>query len=57
MTQYDAIWEVIKGWDIERKPGEGYAHATGTDVTNILEAFWKADTTQSSSPPMDEGKA
>jgi hypothetical protein len=43
MTQYDAVWEAIKDWDIERKPGDGYAHATGTDVTIILEALWKAD--------------
>lgn len=43
MTQYDAVWEAIKGWDIERKPGAGYAHATGSDVTIILEAIWKAD--------------
>lgn len=43
MTQYDAIWEAIKDWDIERKPGEGLAHATGTDVVTIMNALKEAD--------------
>lgn len=36
MTQFDAVWEVIKDWDIQRKDGDGYAHATRTDVETIL---------------------
>lgn len=35
---FNRIWEVIKGWDIQRKPGEGYAGATGTEVMAIIEA-------------------
>lgn len=34
-----AVWEAIKGWDIQRSPGDGYAHATGDDVCTILEAL------------------
>ena len=37
--EFEAVWQVIKGWDIERKEGEGYAHATGTDVMIILNAL------------------
>ena len=33
---FNAVWEAIKGWDLERKTGEGYAGATGTDVMTIL---------------------
>ena len=35
---FEAVWTAIKGWDIERKEGEGYAHATGDDVREILKA-------------------
>jgi hypothetical protein len=35
----DAIWKAIKDWDIERKRGDGYAGATGTDVEIILNAI------------------
>lgn len=34
-----AIWNAIKVWDIERTPGEGLAHATGTDADTILAAI------------------
>ena len=34
--EFNAIWEVIKPWDIERKYGDGYAEANGTDVMAIL---------------------
>lgn len=37
--EFNAIWKAIKGWDIERSPGEGYAGATGTDVVTILNAL------------------
>jgi len=33
---FNAIWDAIKGWDLERERGEGYAGATGTDVMTIL---------------------
>lgn len=36
--EFNAIWEVIKPWDIERKYGDGYAEANGTDVMTILSA-------------------
>lgn len=36
---FDRIWEAIKGWDLERKPGEGYAGATGDDVRTIIDAM------------------
>lgn len=34
-----AVWNAIKGWDIQRTPGAGYAGATGDDVCTILEAL------------------
>jgi hypothetical protein len=34
--EFNAIWNVIKHWDIQRKQGAGYAGATGTDVMSIL---------------------
>ena len=34
----DAVWEAIKGWDLERTQGDGYAGATGDDVLTILNA-------------------
>ena len=37
--EFNAIWEAIKKWDIQRTEGEGYAHATGTDVMIILNAL------------------
>lgn len=37
--EFEAVWQAIKGWDIERAPGEGFAHATGTDVMAILNAL------------------
>lgn len=37
--EFNAIWQAIKGWDIERNPGAGYAGATGTDVMSILTAL------------------
>ncbi len=33
------IWETIKGWDIQRQSGLGYAGATGTDVQLIVNAI------------------
>lgn len=35
---FDAIWNAIKAWDLQRKPGRGYAHATGDDVQTIVDA-------------------
>jgi len=37
--EFNAVWEAIKKWDIQRTEGEGYAHATGTDVMIILNAL------------------
>jgi hypothetical protein len=34
--RFQAIWEVVKHWDIQRYHGAGYAGATGTDVMAIL---------------------
>lgn len=36
---WEAIWAVIKPWDIRREPGRGYAHATGDDVQRIYDAI------------------
>lgn len=35
---FERVWQAIKGWDIQRAPGQGYAGATGTDVMTILRA-------------------
>ena len=35
---FNAVWDAIKGWDLEREQGAGYAGATGTDVMTILNA-------------------
>jgi len=37
--EFNAVWEAIKKWDIQRTEGVGYAHATGTDVMIILNAL------------------
>jgi len=37
--EFNAIWNAIKKWDIERSPNDGYADATGTDVMIILNAL------------------
>ena len=37
--EFNAVWNAIKEWDIERIEGDGYAHATGTDVMIILNAL------------------
>jgi hypothetical protein len=39
LPEFEKIWQTIKGWDIERIPGDGYAGATGTDVITILDAL------------------
>lgn len=39
VDRFNAVWETIKGWDIQRTPGQGYASATGTDVADILDAL------------------
>lgn len=36
---FNAVWNAIKQWDIQRHPGIGYAGATGDDVCTILEAL------------------
>jgi hypothetical protein len=36
---FQAIWQAIKAWDIQREPGLGYAHANGSDVMTILAAI------------------
>lgn len=37
--EFEKIWQAIKGWDIQREAGKGYAAATGTDVMAILNAI------------------
>lgn len=39
--EFNAIWQAIKDWDIQRTPGEYelIAGATGTDVMTILNAL------------------
>lgn len=37
--EFNAIWNVIKEWDIQRNKYAGYAGATGTDVMAILNAL------------------
>jgi hypothetical protein len=44
---FNAVWNAIKKWDIQREYGKGYAGATGTDVMTILEAIkcpWCSET-------------
>lgn len=36
---FELIWQAIKGWDIQREPGRGYAHATGDDVRTVVDAI------------------
>ncbi len=38
---FEAIWQAIKKWDIEREYGQGRAGATGTDVKTIMNAIAK----------------
>lgn len=40
-VEFNTIWNAIKSWDIQRRPGDGYAGATGTDVMAILEPLRK----------------
>lgn len=37
--EFQAVWGAIKGWDIQRQKGVGYAGASGSDVMHILEAL------------------
>ena len=39
---FNAVWNAIKKWDIQRVYGAGYAGATGTDVMTILNALKNA---------------
>lgn len=36
---FEAIFQVIKTWDLERAPGAGLSHGNGTDVMSILSAL------------------
>lgn len=36
---FEPIWQAIKGWDIQRSEGAGYAGATGTDVQIIIDSL------------------
>lgn len=48
--RFEAIWQAIKGWDIQRSPDHpGYAGATGNDVMHILNAL--------DANPIDQGIA
>ena len=42
---FNAVWDVIKGWDLRREPDMGYAGATGDDVCTILESLERNKTT------------
>ena len=44
---FNRIWQAIKGWDIQRKHGVGYAGANGTDVQIIIDAIELASTNTS----------
>jgi len=37
--EFEAVWQVIKKWDIERLAGDGYCGATGNHVVAILTAL------------------
>ena len=37
--EFCAVWECIKGWDIEVEPDGGYCTATGSHVCMILDAL------------------
>ncbi len=39
MPQFEAVWQAIKGWDIEDTPGDGYHGATGNNVIAILDSL------------------
>lgn len=55
---WEAIWRAIKGWDVQRETGAGYAGATGTDVTHIFEAIRDADAAPAPAVPVQgRGKA
>jgi hypothetical protein len=42
--EFDAIWDVIKGWDIDRTGSkQRWAGATGTDVMIIIKALREKD--------------
>lgn len=48
---FTAIWHAIKGWDIQRFPENGYAHATGDDVQAIVDQIRAAGCTWGSIIP------
>ena len=35
---WEAIWQTLRGWDIEREPDQGRSNATGDDVQRIYDA-------------------
>ncbi|MEQ9319002.1 MAG: hypothetical protein RIF41_07565 [Polyangiaceae bacterium] len=37
--EFEAIWQTIKGWDIQVAPGDGYSRASGSHVAVILNAL------------------
>jgi hypothetical protein len=52
--EFTAIWEAIKGWDLERTPGEGYSGATGTDVRAIQNSLARFRGTEEIAEPTEE---
>lgn len=46
--EFNAVWNAIRGWYIQREPGAGYSGTTGTDVMTILVALGLS---KSTSPP------
>lgn len=48
--QFNAVWQAIKGWDLQRESGLGYSGATGTDVCTILDALARASSAQTGPP-------
>jgi hypothetical protein len=36
---FNAIWNAIKKWDIQKDEGQGYSNATGTHVMYIIRSL------------------
>ena len=37
--EFEAVWQAMKGWDIETQHGDGYCGTTGNHVRAILDAL------------------
>lgn len=54
-TIFDAVWDVIKGWDVQRSAGQGYASANGSDAEAITIAVESALDQPELPTPDDKG--